>query len=197
MAHSDVEIWEGIEARLSNVRWSKPKTTVRVASYDSAHEPDAWEALCRNAAAAEGDRPEPPKVGRLRRPQATRLFISDEVKEEYDYVFKEREGIHLDAGLILRCPSKEINPRCCAYHAALSEVGCLEFFDHASPLPYVRGMVRCPTPEPEPVYCSRCESVGHVVDTCPFGVGDADVMHAARLRRGRRASVGGPRRKAV
>lgn len=197
MGQSDMEIWERIEARLRNVQWSKPKTAVRLASYDSAHEPDAWGALCRNAAAAEGDEPEQHKVRRMRRTGPSLPHVSEEVKEEYEYAFKEREGIHLDAGLIPRCSSKEINPRCCAYHAALSEVGCLEFFDYASALPYVPGLVRAPPPEPHPGFCSRCESVGHEVEACPFGLGDAEVMNAARLRRERRASVAGRRRKVV
>jgi hypothetical protein len=133
----------------------------------------------------------------MRRPLRALPYVSDEVKEEYEYVFKEREGIHLDAGLIPRCSSKEINPRCCAYHAALSEVGCVEFFDHALPLPYVRGMVRAPLPEVEPGFCPRCESVGHAAESCPFGLGDADAAEVARLRRERRASQGARRRKAV
>lgn len=195
---SDIEIWEAIEARLNSVQWSKPKTTVRLASYDSAHVVNAWEALCHNAAAAEGDAPDPPRLARGRRPRRLALpHISDEVKAEYDYAFKEREGIYLDAGLIPRCSSREINPNCCAYHAALSEVGCLEFFDYASALPYVHGMVCISLPEVAPGFCSRCESVGHVVEACPFGVGDAEVMKVARLRRERRASAVEPRRKVV
>lgn len=192
-----MEIWEAIEARLSSVQWSKPKSTVRVASYDSAHEPDAWGALCRNAVAAERDEAPPPKVKRMRRPPPTLTYITEEVKAEYDYVFKEREGIHLDAGLVPRCASKEINPHCCAYHAALSEVGCLEFFDHASALPYVRVMVRASLLGLDAVFCSRCESVGHLAEACPFGLADADVMNVARLRRERRVSEGGRRRKVV
>lgn len=191
-----MEIWEAIEARLSPVQWSKPKTTVRLASYDSTRKVDAWEALNRNAA-AERDRPEPPGVRRMRRPRSALPYIPEEVREEYDYAFKEREGIHLDAGLVPRCSSREINPRCCAHHAALSEVGCLEFFDHASTRPYVRGLVRASSPEVEPGFCPRCESVGHAVEACPFGLADADVMNVARLRRERRASAGGRRRKVV
>lgn len=80
---------------------------------------------------------------------------------------------------------------------ALPKVGCVESFDHASPLPYVRGMVRASLPETSPGFCPRCESVGHEAEACPFGLGDADVVHVARLRRERRASAGGPRRKAV
>jgi hypothetical protein len=158
---------------------------------------DAWVALCRNAAAAERDETPSPKVRRMRRPSLSLSYISEEMKAEHDYGFKEREGIRLDAGMVGRCGSKEINFGCCAYHSALSEVGCVEFFDHASPPPYVRGMVRASLPEPEPGLCSRCESAGHKVEACPFSLGDVDVMNVARLRRERRASAGGLRRKAV
>lgn len=197
MVKSDKEIWEDIERRLSSVQWSKPKSTPRLAAYDSTAEPDAWEALCRNAAAAERDETDSPTVKRMRRPGLSLPYISDDVREEHDYAFKEREGFYLDAGLIPRCSSREINPRCCAYHAALSEVGCVEFFDYALALPYVRGLVRTRRPAAAPGFCSRCESVGHAVEACPFGIGDADVMNGARLRRERRASAGGRRRKAV
>lgn len=193
MVRSDMEIWAAIEARLRNVQWSKSKSTARLASYDSGREPDAWEALCRNAAASERDEP-PPKVRRMRRPGLALPHISDGLKEEHDYAFKEREGIHLDAGMIGRCSSKEINFGCCAYHSALSEVGCVEFFDYASALLYVRGMVRTSLPEPGPGLCSRCESVGHTVEACPFGLGDADVINVARFRRERRASASRLRR---
>jgi hypothetical protein len=133
----------------------------------------------------------------MRRPSLSLPYVSEEMKAEHDYAFKEREGIHLDAGMVRRCDSKEINFGCCACHSALSEVGCVEFFDHASPLPYVRGMVSASLPEPGSGFCPRCESVGHEVAACPFGLGDADVMNVARLRRERRASAGGLQRKVV
>jgi hypothetical protein len=193
---SDIEIWEAIEARLSSVQWSKPKTTARLASYDSAHEVDAWGALCRNAAAAEREGTAPPKVKRMRR-QPALPYVSEEVREEYDYVFAEREGLKIDGGMRPRCSSNEVNPDCCAYHSTLLDVGCLEFFDYVSALPYARGMVRASLPELAPGFCPRCESVGHAAESCPFGLGDADVLNVARLRRERRASAGGRRRKAV
>lgn len=195
MSKSDEEIWEAVEARLRPVQWSKSKTTVRVASYDSGREPDAWGALCRNAAAAEDGRTPPPKVKRMRRPLAL-PYVSEEVKEEYAYVFAEREGLKIDGGMRPRCSSKEVNPDCCAYHSTLLEVGCLEFFEYASTLPYARGMVRAPLPELAPGFCARCESAGHVIEACPFSLGDVDVMNVARLRRERRAA-GEQRRKVV
>ncbi len=197
MRQSDIEIWERIESRLSNVQWSKPKSTVRVASYDSAHQPDAVGALNRNAAAAERDRPAPQQMRRMRRPLAALPHISEEVKEEYDYALKEREGFHLDAGMTPRCPSKDINPHCCAYHSALLEVGCLEFFAHALPLPYVRGMVRCERPAAPPLFCEQCQSVGHTEAGCPFKPTNEAVTVVARLRRERRASADEKRRRAV
>lgn len=192
----NMEIWESIEARLRNVEWSKPKTTVRVASYDSGREVDAVAALNRNAA-AERDSAEPRQVRRMRRPLAALPHVTEEMKEEYDYALKEREGFHLDAGVIARCTSKDTNPHCCAYHAALLEVGCLEFFTHAQALPYVRGMVRCERPAASPLFCERCQSVGHAEAACPFKSADEAVTIVARLRRERRASASEKRRRAV
>lgn len=108
------------------------------------------------------------------------------MQAEHAYSFAEREGLRIDSGMVPNCGSKSINPDCCAYHAALLEVGCLEFFDYASALPFVPGPARAPASAPVGL-CSRCESVGHVVEACPFKVGDVDVMKAARLRRERRA----------
>ncbi|HEX8561269.1 MAG TPA: hypothetical protein VF668_24470 [Pyrinomonadaceae bacterium] len=73
----------------------------------------------------------------------------------------------------------------------------MEFFDYASPLPCGRGLVKASLPEAAPGFRPRCESAGHEVEACPFSVGDADVMNVAWLRRERRASAGGPRRKVV
>jgi hypothetical protein len=194
---SDVEIWEGIEARLRSVEWSKPKSTVRTASYNSGREPDAWAALNRNATAAECDQPVPSRVRGMHRPKLALPYISEEVKADYDYTFAEREGLKIDAGMAPRCGSKEVSPNCCALHSTLLEVGCLEFYDYASALPYVRGMVRASARPLAPVSCARCESVGHLVEACPFGLADSDVMNIARLRRERRASSNGQRRKVV
>jgi hypothetical protein len=197
MRQSDVEIWERIEARLRNVQWSKPKTTVRVASYDSSHVVDAYKALNRNAAAAERDKSEPRAVGRMRRPRPSLSAISEELKEEHDYVLKEREGFHIDSGMTPQCQAKEANPHCCARHAALLEVGCLEFFAHALSLPYERGMVRCQRPVVSSLFCEQCQSVGHTEAGCPFKPTDEAVTIVAPLRRERRASGVRPRRRAV
>lgn len=196
MAKSYMEIWEGIEARLRNVEWSKSKPAVRLASYDSVHEPDAWDALSRNAAAAERREAEQPKVRRMSHPPAPPP-ISEEVRDEYAYIFAEREGLKMDAGMPPRCSSKDASPDCCAYHSTLIEVGCLEFFDHARALPYVPGMVRCALPPPSPLFCERCQSVGHQEATCSFKTTDEAVTTIAQLRRERRASAKERRRKAV
>lgn len=58
-------------------------------------------------------------------------------------------------------------------------------------------MVKASLPEPGSSFCLRCDSVGHTVEACPFGLGDAYVMNVAQLRRERRASAGGLRRKVV
>jgi hypothetical protein len=119
------------------------------------------------------------------------------VKEEHDYVLKEREGFYIDSGMTPQCQAKEANPNCCARHAALLEVGCLEFFAHALSLPYVRGMVRCVLPARSPLFCERCQSVGHAEVACPFKPTDEAVAVGARLRRERRAADAGQRRAAV
>lgn len=196
MAKRDMEIWEGVEARLSSVQWSKPKSAVRVASYDSAHQPDAWGALCRNAAAVERDAAEPPKVRRMNRRPAPPA-VSDEVREEYAYTFAEREGLKIDGGMAPRCSSKDAHPDCCAYHSTLLEVGCLEFFDYARELPYVPGTVRCGPPPSSELVCERCQSVGHEEAACPFKTTDEAVALVAQVRRERRAHPAAHRRKAV
>jgi hypothetical protein len=196
MRLSDIEIWEAIEARLRSVEWSKPKTTVRLASYDSGREVDAVGALNRNAAAAERDKAEPRAVGRMRR-SLSLPTISEDVKEEHDYILKEREGFHIDAGMTPQCQAKEANPHCCARHAALLEVGCLEFFAHALSLPYERGMVSGKRPATSSLFCEQCQSIGHTEAACPFKHTDEAVTVVARLRRERRASADEKRRRAV
>jgi hypothetical protein len=109
--------------------------------------------------------------------------ITGEMREEYAYVFDERVSVYVYEGMPERCRSKLVMPDCCAYHLALLDVGCLEFWAY----PKLEScVVRVPTPRPVGV-CSRCESVGHVVERCSFGVSDVDTMKSARLRRDRRA----------
>lgn len=160
-------------------------------------EVDARLALIRNAVAAEY---EPPKVsplarrtsvyGRMVAAVEAECPVTEECRESYDYDFAERVGIKIDSGFRELCGSKSALPDCCAYHSSLLEMGSVEFWNLAQQRPFVPGMVRVPTPRPEPVYCSRCESVGHVVASCPFSVGDADLRESARLRRERRVSTG-------
>ncbi|MDT7807316.1 MAG: hypothetical protein QOJ70_1129 [Acidobacteriota bacterium] len=148
---------------------------------------DARLALIRHAVFADTPAPRVSPLQRRRSRALALPKIPDEVREQYQFEFEERISIKVYSGMDERCNSKSIIPDCCAYHSTLLELGCVEFYDYAQGLPFVRGMVRCPIPEPEPVYCSRCESVAHDVVVCPFGIGDADVMHVARLRRDRRA----------
>lgn len=155
---------------------------------------DARYALIRHALAPDA---EPPRVSPLKRraSQAERLAawvdgvcpVTDEVREQYEFERIEREGVLMDSRLPEWCGSKTYHGgECCAPHVALGDLGCVEFYAYASALPFVRGLVRVATSEPVG-RCSRCESVGHVVGACPFGLADADVMKVARLRRERRA----------
>lgn len=155
---------------------------------------DARRALVRNAvfAALQPERVSPLKgrtshYERLLAWIDARCPVTDEIREQHEYEFAERVSVYVYEGLTERCGSKVYDGgECCAYHVVLSEVGCVEFFAKTSALPFVRGMVRVPTPRPVG-FCTRCESVGHVVAVCPFRPGDVDVMKAARLRRERRA----------
>lgn len=152
---------------------------------------DARLALIRHAVAGDAD---PPRVSPLQRrtsmgarlaAQVDELHpITDEMREEYAYIFDERVSVFVYEGMPERCRSKLVMPDCCAFHLALLEVGCLEFWAY----PKLEScVVRVPTPRPAGVFCLRCESVGHVVEACPFGVRDVDVLNAACLRRERRA----------
>jgi hypothetical protein len=107
---------------------------------------DSVRALARHAHAEETHAAQVVSIERRRARGLSLPEVSAEVRQEYAYAFAEREGLKIDSGMRPRCPSKEINPDCCAYHSTLNEVGCLEFFDHAATLPYVPGMVRAPAP---------------------------------------------------
>lgn len=156
---------------------------------------DARLALIRNAL---GPPPEPARVSPLRRrkSQAARMEaaaeavcpITDEKREDHHFEFEERMSVYVYEGMPERCRSKTITLDCCAYHLVLLEVGCVEFWAWQKMFQFVPGLWRpVPASRPAPVYCSRCESVGHVVERCPFSVGDTDVREGARLRRERRA----------
>jgi hypothetical protein len=153
---------------------------------------DAKLALIRHAVAFGV---EPPRVSPLkrRRSMAEKMFaeaeakcpITDEVREEYAYVFGERVSVYVYEGVPERCGSKTYHGgECCAFHVALYEVGCVEYWAHPKGEDFPP--VRVPTPRPVG-HCARCESVGHEAGRCPFPVGDAAVMKAARIRRERRA----------
>jgi hypothetical protein len=154
-------------------------------------EVDARLALIRHAVAGQS---EPPRVSPLKRRRSVaekmladaeaKCPITDEMREEYAYVFEERVSVYVYEGLPERCGSKTYHGgECCALHVVLHEVGCVEYWAH----PKLEScVVRVPTPRPAAL-CSRCESVGHVVEGCPFSVGDVAVLNAARHRRERRA----------
>ena len=145
---------------------------------------DPIAALNRNALAA--DRADEPRVVRYsRRPRPEPVAV--ETVEQYEYEFAEREGLKIDAGMTARCGSKDIMPDCCAYHSALTDLGCVEFWDLArgrevtSPVPTAQSSRRR-----DELLCSRCESVGHSAASCPFK-DDEETRRLARLRRERRS----------
>jgi hypothetical protein len=151
---------------------------------------DARLALVRHVLAPEAT---PARVSPLqrRKSQAEALArwldelypITDEMREEYAYVFDERVSVYVYEGMPERCRSKSVMPDCCAYHLTLLEVGCLEFWAFPK---LETCAVHVPTPRPAGL-CSRCESVGHNRRACPFSHGDVEVLDTARLRRERRA----------
>ena len=159
---------------------------------------DARLALIRHAL---GPPQEPPRVSPLKRrkSQAARMEaaaeavcpITDEIREDHQSEFEERVSVYVYEGMPERCGSRLVMPDCCAYHQTLLEVGCVEFWAWEKMFGFVLGPVRpVYTPRLEPVYCSRCESVGHVVASCPFSASDVAVRESARLRRERRARKG-------
>jgi hypothetical protein len=113
--------------------------------------------------------------------------VTDEDREQYGYEVNERMSIYVYEGMPERCISKEVNPRCCAHHLVLLELGMVDFWKYQCERPFARGMVRASHNNVIDTFCSRCESVGHAVEVCPFGLGDSDVMKVARLRRERHA----------
>lgn len=150
---------------------------------------DPYLALVRNAVFAEQGPPRVSPLDRRTPPRSVALEpVSDEVREQHAYELAEREGLLMDSGFPEFCGSKVYHGGdCCARHAALSDLGSVEF--------YYELMKRGgdgigefkPIPVPVPVgFCTRCESVGHMPATCPFPAGDDAVTRIARLRRERR-----------
>lgn len=159
-----------------------------MAIFDPNRKVDAWRALVRNAAAAAAApaRVSPLGVRRSSRAPVMPDVITDERREEYAYLFDERMGLLMESGMVEYCSSKPLNPGCCAQHSALMELGALEVWDYMQDHYFVPGLVRTPAPVVEPIYCSRCESVGHQAASCPFPAGDREVGRIAALRRERR-----------
>lgn len=113
--------------------------------------------------------------------------IADKCREDYEFEFEERVGIKAYSGMVERCGSKMVNPDCCAYHSTLLELGCVEFYDWQKRFPF-DALLLVPILMPAPVgHCTRCESLGHEIECCPFSISDVDVMRVARVRRERRA----------
>ncbi len=87
----------------------------------------AYAALVKNALAVED---KPLRIVRKR----TRIVVPDEPiseasRAQYEYEFREIMFRLLDGGMKEDCGSKSIMPDCCARHATISELGCLEFWD--------------------------------------------------------------------
>jgi hypothetical protein len=143
----------------------------------------AWERIERRLRG-----PAPPSTARCLPPveELDEFKVTAEDREQYEYEFEERVSVYVYEGMPWRCISKEINPTCCAHHLVLLELGTVDFWKYMRAWPFVLGVVRALAPRLVG-YCTRCESVGHVVERCPFSIGDADVMKVARLRRERRA----------
>jgi hypothetical protein len=134
-------------------------------------EVDAWGALVRNALVVG----EPPSAA-VRRFSSAALrppAISAERREEYEYELMERAGFYMDGGL----------SQAEADRLALDDLGCVEYWD----MPKGRlGRARS-VPSVPVGHCTRCESVGHYVEMCPFSLTDVDVLKVAARRRERRA----------
>jgi hypothetical protein len=105
-----------------------------------------------------------------------------EDRDEYQYELTERAGLLLDSGL----DTSEADA------AALAEVGRFEFWLYVQQVnAWVGARVSTSTVRPwngrptfrPSAFCQRCESGGHDVVSCPFGLSDADAMKVARLRR--------------
>lgn len=98
-------------------------------------------ALLKNAAAAEEVSA---RVSPLRRRPplaevAPGARVSEDVRSGYADEFEERASVHAYEGLPERCDSRLINPDCCAQHAALVELGCVEFYDFLNAAPADNG----------------------------------------------------------
>ena len=186
------------------------------------YSPGALRALYKNALEVERG---PSRVSPLRR-QASRAApppeIPADVREAHDDELAEREAVYVYAGLPEYCGSRLIDAGCCAAHAALQDVGCVEFYSYEpgapssvrvreSPraeivYPGIRAMLlkwaamgrreridsvdeavrECEQAATRTLLCSRCESIGHLVEACPFAVTDTDVLRIAAARRARR-----------
>ncbi len=89
----------------------------------------AYAALVKNALAVDD---KPLRVV----PERKRTRIIEQVepvsvasREQYEYEFREVMFRLLDGGMTEDCGSKSIMPACCARHATISELGCLEVWD--------------------------------------------------------------------
>lgn len=145
---------------------------------------EVWAALERRLLNPDPDAYAPPPLYQvLARPDEFEPVAPTAAdRAEYDYDLTERAGLLLDSGLT----------QADADAAALAEVGRFELWLYVRQVNAwadARGAGPCvPTSrQQESVFCSRCESVGHLVEACPFWLTDEAVTKVARLRRESRA----------
>ncbi len=148
----------------------------------------AYAAIVRNALAADD---KPVRVIRKRTRNVLPVDpIPDDAREQYEHELNElmfrimdERGLHDfdESTLHDRAePSAEIK------QAAVSELGCLEFWDLMNSQPAFFGAtLRLARLRTEKTFCVRCESVGHQLQACPFP-DDEQTRKIALLRRERR-----------
>jgi len=145
-----------------------------VPARDTGVEPDAHGALERHVA-GPGELPVAPSRLRPRR-----FAVAPEVRAQYECEVEERTAIMVECGGVSEADARA---------SAVEEFGCLEFYDFMlgrQCVPREQGIKVNNVNLDRTLLCSRCESVGHLVEACPFAFDDADVLRIAAARRARR-----------
>lgn len=151
---------------------------------NSGHDPDALGALARSCAEAE-------PISRSRSARS-RLFgpprVSAELQAEYDYELTELAGRLLDGDVRQWEDDVHLEQKAVAEADAEAReaMGHPAVWEVVREMPRGAGDVRVARSTTVDLMCSRCESVGHVVESCPFSAFDADVLRIAEARRVRR-----------
>jgi hypothetical protein len=110
--------------------------------------------------------------------------VSDEARAEYEYELIELAGRYMEGDEDMSTAQAD--------RLALDDMGCVEFWDLAreregNAAARVNNCSQL-SRHRENVFCSRCQSVGHLVEACPFSVSDEFVTKIAVQRRERRAA---------